>query len=350
MGFPRSRLEDVARSLGFFAVGAAPAVPGDELVRLQRFVDEGRHGSMRYLARDPGRRGDPRHVLPGARSVVIVAAACPVPPDPGPAPLHGRLARYACHDDYHDVLIGPLRELAAALGDPDARAFVDAGPLMEKAWARRAGIGWVGRNTMLITRQRGVWQLLGSIVTRTEVEPSQPHPDLCGRCTRCVDACPTDALELVFGAGGGEGCSTDGVLDARRCRSYLTTERRGALPPAERELLGDALFGCDLCLDACPWNRFATGAAFPGFRQRLPLRMELPPLLELDGPAFRARFAGTPIVRARRRGLLRNAAINLGNLGDVGALDALDRCAATDPDEVVREHAARAAALIRQRA
>ncbi len=345
MVFPRARLEEIARSLGFFAVGAAPAVPGPEAERLRRFVAEGRHGTMGSLAREPERRGDPRQLLPGARSVVIAAAAAPVPPDPGPAPGHGRLARYACHDDYHDVLIGPLRQLAAALGDPDARAHVDTGPVMEKPWAQRAGLGWQGRNTLLITRQRGVWQLLGSIVTRTEVEPSAPHPDHCGTCTRCVDACPTGALTLVRDGGGRP---TGAVLDARRCRSYLTIERRGSLTEPERRDVGDALFGCDRCLDACPFDRFATGAPFPGFTQRLPVRLELPPLLTLDGAAFRARFAGTPVLRARRRGLLRNTSIVLGNLGEQSSLPALDHTATSDPDEVVRDHAAWAAARVRE--
>ena len=340
---PRSRIEEIARSLGFAAVGAAAAVPGDEGSRLERFVAEGRHGTMGSLARDPARRSDPGAVVPGARSVVMAAAACPIPDDPGPAPLHGRVARYACHDDYHDVLLGPLRELAAALGDPDARAYVDTGPVMEKVWARRAGLGWIGRNTLLITRARGVWQLLGAIVTRAEVEPSPPHPDHCGTCTRCVDACPTGALTLAHEGPTGEGGRPTGaVLDARRCRAYLSIERRGPLTEQEEHDLGDALFGCDLCLEACPFNRFADGPAFPGLVQRLPVRVDLPPLLGLEGAAFRSRFAGTPVVRARRRGLLRNTSVILGNLGDPDAIPHLERCAAQEEDEVVRESAARA--------
>ena len=279
---------------------------------------------MAWMARDAERRADPREVLPGTRSVVVVAAAYDGAAD-------GNVARYARAPDYHDVLLGGVEAVAADLGDHGARSYVDTGPVMEKVWGARAGIGWVGRQSHLISEQHGCWLLLGVVLTRAEVESSEPANDRCGTCTRCVDACPTGA---VISDGGGAP-----RFDARLCRSYLTIEHRGAIPVSLRPTLGTGLFGCDLCLASCPWNTFAGGDLHPGLSPVLPASVDPGEVLSMDGPTFRQRFARTPVLRARRRGLLRNAAIAMGNSGDPGRRTALQRCVDEEEDAVIREAA-----------
>jgi len=319
-------LREIATQLGFCAAGAAEPSPGGEGTRLDEFVGQGRHATMAWLARDTARRANPAEVLPAVRSVVVVAAAHPVDDLPNE---DGSIARYGRLADYHEALLPDVQRLAGALGGGGARSYVDTGPVMEKVWAQRAGIGWIGRQTHLVSRKHGCWTLLGAVLTDAEVEPATPHADLCGRCVRCIEACPTGALRL----------DRPGEIDARRCRSYLTIEHRGELDGAQRRWIGDALFGCDLCLEACPWNRFAGGGEHTALRPILPARMDPAELLTLDGPAFRRRFAGTPVLRARRRGLLRNAAVVLGNTADPAAAPALRQCAAEETDPVVRQHA-----------
>lgn len=326
---PLSTLRGRARELGFCDAGAARALPGPEGEALAGFVAAGYHAGMSWMARDQHRRSDPGQLLAGARSVVIAAAE--LPPSTAPSAGDGCLALYARLPDYHDVLLPPLMQLAELLQDPDARVYVDTGPIMEKVWAARAGLGWIGLQTHLISRRHGGRLLLGSIVTRAEVEPAAPQRDLCGRCTRCVDACPTGAL-AVPAAGQPQ-------LDARRCRSYLTIEHRGSFAEELRPTIGDALFGCDLCVDACPWNRFAGNRAFPGLDYRLPARLDPAELLALDGPGFQRRFRGTPVTRARRRGLLRNAAVVMGNLASGRFRAPLRRCLEEEADPIIREHA-----------
>ena len=318
-----ARLRGVANRLGFCSLGAATAVPEGEGAHLDAFVAQGRHASMGWLARDTARRADPRQILDGARSVVVLAAEYG-----GEA---GSIARFAQLPDYHEVLLAGVEAVAAELDDGQARAYVDTGPVMEKVWAVRAGIGWLGRQSHLVSRDHGCWLLLGVVVTRAEVEPSTPSRDLCGRCRRCVDACPTGAVRF-----DGDGPPR---FDARLCRSYLTIEHRGAIPTELRAGMGTRLFGCDLCLASCPWNRFAGRSQHPGLEPALPASLDLAEILTMDGSAFRRRFAGTPVLRARRRGLLRNAAIALGNAGDTGAVSALRRCVEEEADPVVREAA-----------
>ena len=325
-----------AAALGLCALGVARPEPGGETADLRRFVEEGRHGGMGWLAREPEVRADPRRLLDGVRSVVVVGARYPIGDPPAPSqPLAGRLARYARMPDYHELLTPQVRALADDLGDPDARVYVDTGPVMEKVWAQRAGLGWIGRQSHLISRRFGCGLLLGVILTRVELPATAGHVDRCGRCRRCVDACPTGAVTLD---------GQEARFDARRCRSYWTIEHRGAIPEPVRPTLGDALFGCDACLESCPWNRFAgeqSGApSIPGLTPHLPPALDAREILALDGPAFRRRFGGTPLVRARRRGLLRNAAVVLGNAGGPDAIPALQRSRREEPDPVVREHVA----------
>lgn len=313
-------------------VGAALAVPGEEGGRYRRWVAEGFAGAMDYMVRTLEVRADPRVLLPGARSVVVVA----FPYGDGqrrdqPPPGSARIARYARSKEYHGVLLDRVRKLRRIFEDPEARAFVDTGPVLEKAWAQRAGLGWMGKHTHLVSRNLGSWFHLGVIVTRREVEASPPHADHCGRCTRCLDACPTGAIrpDRPF------------RLDARLCISYLTIELRGPIPEADRPLLGEWVFGCDLCVEACPWNRFAVAAR----DHRLSAEAVAPDwspeaLLDLDSGAFEATFRGTPVKRTGRAGLLRNAAVVLGNRRDPSAVPRLARVLWGEPEALVRGHAA----------
>ncbi len=298
---------------------------------------------MEWLARNSSKRLDPQLVLPGVRSVVTLAVSYAVPDRPrAEDPSRGVVARYARYRDYHDVLAEPLRELAAlldVLGGPGARSlwYVDTGPILERDLAQRAGLGFVGKHTNLISRRLGNWFFLAEILTTLELEPDAPEGNRCGRCTRCLEACPTGALPAPF------------TLDARRCISYLTIELKGSIPEALRPLIGNRIYGCDDCLAACPWNRFAQEASLLKAHAREDLaEPDLLELLGLDAAAFKARFAGSPVLRTKRRGLLRNVCVALGNVGGPEALPALER-AASDPEPLIAEHAAWAAGQIRQR-
>lgn len=277
---------------------------------------------MGWMA-NPDVREDPARLLPGARSVVVCGWNSRAPAAPPPAGA-GRLATYARFPDYHRRMGRALRALLAdvtALAPCRGRACVDAHPLLERSYARRAGAGWAGKSSMLISTRHGPWLMLGELLLDLELPADEPHPDRCGSCTRCVTACPTGAI------------TAPGVVDATRCLAYLTIEHRGSIPEPLRPKLGRWLFGCDECLTACPWDRFGepAGSALPG-------ALDAAELLGLDDAAFRARFAGTPVMRAGRARLARNAAVVLGNLGDPAAIPALTRALA-DPDPIVAEHA-----------
>jgi epoxyqueuosine reductase len=254
------------------------------------------------------------------------------PPDASPLPPSARVARYAHGADYHDVLRRRLNELLAWLqGEVPGvrgRGVVDTAPLLERDFARRAGLGWFGKNTMLLNKRQGSYFFLGALLLDLELRADVPHETAhCGTCTACLDACPTQAF------------TGPGWLDARRCISYLTIELRGPVPQELRPAVGDWLFGCDVCQEVCPWNRKAPPGREPAFRARPDLDPVDPAeLLGLSEEAFRERFRGTALTRAKRRGLLRNAAIVLGNLGDPAALPALER-ALGDPEPLVREAA-----------
>ena len=330
------RVKQRARDLGFTSVGIAPIGAARHGGFLLRWLEGGNHGEMAYLSRDPERRIDPGKVLPGARSAVCVTLD--YYPLEGDAAEEGRgivghVSTYARGLDYHDVMGPRLRQLLEFLRSEagaavDGRAYVDSGPVLERDLAVAAGLGWVGRNTQLLDR-RGSWFFLGELLVDVELVPDAPVADLCGTCTACIDACPTDALRGGY------------LLDARRCISYLNIELRGAIPPERRSDVGEHLFGCDICQDVCPWNRRASHAERPEFAPRESLRtLSLAELLRLDPETYARRFRGSPMKRARRRGLARNAAVVLGNRGDRDAVPALALALADEPEAVVRSHAA----------
>jgi epoxyqueuosine reductase len=332
--FLRQQIMAAATALGFDLVGITSAAPLAHGSRLRAWVAQGFAGEMGYMSRQIEKRLDPSRVLPEARSIIVLGmnyytslGAPEVPPG------HGWIARYAWGQDYHTVLGDKLQALVArlrALEGPDlqARWYVDTGPILERELAWRAGLGWPGKNTNLINRQVGSWLFLGAILLDRELVYDPPATAHCGTCTRCLQACPTRALVAP------------GVLDARRCISYLTIELRGAIPRELRPLLGTHIFGCDICQAVCPWNRRAPESSEPAFLPRAGFAApELVPLLRLSDAEFRARFHGSPVTRAKRRGLLRNVAVALGNLRDLRAFAALAE-ALCDADPLIRGHAA----------
>ncbi len=339
----RERIRAEAMALGFDAIGFASASEHPHAGRLREWLDAGRHGTMLWMARAPERRVDPRSVLSGAKTVISVALGYYRGDWPAPGGNHGALgggtaprgliARYAWGRDYHTRLRKRLKRLAAAIRSmcSDARwlAYVDTGPVLDRGWAERAGIGWIGKNTNVIRKGAGSWYFLGEILTDLEIPNDPPAKNYCGTCARCIAACPTGAIVGPY------------QLDARRCISYLTIEHRGSIPLELRPLIGSRIFGCDDCQEVCPWNRFAVKTADPDFAQRPEQQTpELVPLLSIDEPAFRARYQGTAILRARRSGFVRNVAVALGNLGSPSAIGPLRRALAGDADPLVRGHAA----------
>ena len=327
-----SAVKDEARRLGFDAAAIGPATPPPHGGAFERWLDEGCAGSMDYLERSRAERLDPARLLPGARAVVAVALSYHSPePDTEPvSPGAMRVARYAGGLDYHDVIRPRLEALArfirsAAGPEVRSRAAVDTSALLERDLAARAGLGWFGKNTNLLSPSLGSWFFIGIVLTTAEPAFDEPMADRCGTCTACLEACPTAAFTAPY------------TLDARRCISYLTIEHRGDVDEALRPLIGEWGFGCDICQEVCPWNRKAAEASEPAFASAdVP---EPQALLALDDAAFRERFRHTALWRARRSGLLRNAAIVLGNRGDAEAVPAL-RAALGDSDATVREAAA----------
>jgi epoxyqueuosine reductase len=317
-----------ARELGLDACGVTSADPARHAAFYRQWTAEGKAGEMAWLAREPDRRIDPRKVLPGARSIVVVGLNYWQPHPKG----RGRIARYALGEDYHHVLLEKIETLAGEITAAGAMAkvYVDTGPVLEKPLAGRAGVGWQGKSTMLIHPKLGPWLLLGEIITTLELEPDAPMADHCGSCSRCLDACPTGAITAPY------------QLDARRCIAYLTIELKGSIPEELRPLIGDRVYGCDECLDVCPWNRFARTTREARFLARMDEddgRDPLHALLEITPPEFKRRFAKSPILRVKRRGFLRNVCVVLGNIGTEDDLPVLRRAEQHD-EPLVREHAA----------
>jgi epoxyqueuosine reductase len=360
----KEALRQRARELGFDDCRVTTANAPESAARFKQWLAEGRQGEMAWLERNGSKRVDPQQVLPGARSIIALAASyrdsnCSTAPaagncstqsetsPPGQAatqtgagnrqsPIANRqsgfIARYARYGDYHHILGERLKQLTTfvnGLGGADMRSvwYVDTGPLLERDLAQRAGLGFIGKHTNLISRRLGNWVFLAEIITTLVLEPDTPETNHCGSCARCISACPTAAITAPF------------QLDARRCISYLTIELRGAIPVNLRPAIVNRIFGCDDCLLACPWNRFAREGQLMRAHARPDLAQpDLLELLALDEAGFRLRFAGTPMLRTRRRGLLRNVCVALGNIGDEGALPALQH-AVNDSEPLVSEHA-----------
>jgi epoxyqueuosine reductase len=326
----------IAQECGFELAGVAAAEPPCDFERYQSWVDQGHAGAMGYLAdRRAEMRRDVRKLLPSAKTVVCVgklyqSAAAPAPEG------HGIVSRYASGGDYHQRMNTGLEQMAARLQEIEAcewKACVDTAPVLERTYARLAGLGWVGKNTCLINEQRGSWFFLGELITSLELTPDLPPPERCGTCTRCIDACPTDAF-----VPAGDWWA----IDARRCIAYLTIELHGPIPDEYRDAMGTHIFGCDICQDVCPWNsRHDAGAG------GLPFALDLEECSNLSEPEFRLKFEGSALARPKHPGFLRNVAVAMGNSGLKRFEQPLERLAAGE-NEMVAEHARWALRKVRQ--
>ncbi len=336
------RVRALAIEIGFDTVGFARADRSRDADRFHAWLADGREADLAYMRKTPERRTDPRNVLEGCRTVIVVTVGHWFEDPERTAELPARFARYAKGRDYHKILEGMLKRLACALheqvrreeepnselGDDERhRWYVDHGPVLERAWAAEAGVGFVGKNAMLIDPRRGSWTTLGVLLTTAELEPDAPVDEGCGTCRDCIPACPTGAI-----VGPGE-------VDARLCISYWTIEHRGVLPEEMRSAIGTRVFGCDDCQDVCPWNRFAQPATVADHRPReLFVDADLARLASLTWDEWDDATRGTAVRRVGYEGLLRNVACALGNTGDERARPHLDRLV-THESELVREHA-----------
>ena len=359
----KAAIRKQAAELGFDDCRFTTAQPPESAPHLERWLAQGRQGEMAYMQRNAHKRVNPQRVLAGAQSTITLAVSyraeherepgihepaisswhlSAFPPTPALSPrrgshagmpsLSGVVARYARFEDYHEVIGARLKQLVEFLnhlGGPATRSlwYIDTGPLLERDLAQRAGLGFIGKHTNLISRKLGNWIFLAEILTTLELEPDTPETNRCGSCMRCITACPTTAITGPF------------QLDARRCISYLTIELKGPIPVEFRAAMGNRIYGCDDCLAVCPWNRFAQEGRLMSAHARRDLALpDLLGLLALDEAGFKKRFAGTPMLRAKRKGLLRNVCVALGNLKDPSALAALER-AANDSEPLIAEHA-----------
>ena len=336
MGQLEESIKQYARELGFDIVGITTAEPflRDERAAVDRIRSGLMDGLPWYTEERVHRATHPQLLLDEARSVISLAMSYFTgEPEAGEGGPTGKIGRYAWGDDYHKLIKARLREFADGLPSRlgrslKARIFVDDGPMNDRAAAERAGVGWFGKNTNILTPSHGSWVFLGQVVTDLELEPDEPLKKTCGSCVRCIDACPTGAIVAPY------------VIDNTRCISFLTIELRGAIPRELRPLIGDWVFGCDICQDVCPVNRKAQLSLEPAFRQRHDFAApDLVPLLDLDDEGFRERFRNSPVKRAKRVGLQRNVCVALGNIGDPSAVPALAK-ALRSADALVRAHAA----------
>ena len=362
----KERLVSFVRDMGFESCRVAACAPPPHANEFRGWLRQGAAGEMSYMERGEEKRCDPQKVLPGAWSIVVLAlnywqgegraegkrptpnarrstsnseSAASADVDIQALAATGRIARYAWGEDYHDVIAAKLKKIDQFLSDFGGiqKVYVDTGPILERDHAAQAGIGWQGKSTMLIDPTLGTWFFLAEVLTTLELPPDPPQPDRCGKCTRCMTACPTGAI------------TAPRQLDTRRCISYLTIEHKSAIPLELRPLIGDRIFGCDDCLDACPWNRFAKVSRESAFSARpATVGMALRDYLQLSEDQFRLLFRNSPIKRIKRRGFLRNVCVALGNVGDQNDLAALAR-AAVDSEPLIAEHAAWAMRRIRDR-
>ncbi len=338
----KESIKEKARQLGFLLAGVTTPEPPPHYSTFEHWLAQGRHGTMNYLAteRSRVRRADPREILPEVQSILALATPYS-PPSHSNEGAGGDIAAYARGADYHDVLPPRMEALIEFIEEQVRRPvknrwYTDTGPLLERDLAQRAGLGWIGKNTCLINPAHGSYFLLSEILLDLELEPDPPLvTDHCGTCTRCIDACPTDCI------------LPDRTIDATRCISYLTIELKEDIPEDLRDKIGGWTFGCDICQMVCPWNRFAAEGdrAFENVQEQPSVHGEL----ALTPQAFNARFKGSPVKRAKRRGYLRNVAVALGNTGDWHDLPVLQQ-AMNDDEPMVREHAKWAIEKIVQRA
>jgi len=334
----KAAVQAEARRLGFDACHFAPAISPPHADAFREWLQQGRAGEMAWLGKNADRRTDPQLVLPGAKTVIVVARNY-APSEPVPVEGEYAIARYAWGEDYHEVLTPRLRELEVVLEAHGGRqrSYVDTGPMLERDFAALSGLGWHGKSTMLISRELGAFFFLGTLLTTLELSPDAPAVDRCGRCTRCIDVCPTRAITAPY------------QLDARLCVSYLTIELKGSIPEELRPLIGNRIYGCDDCAAVCPWNRFAQASTEARFAARsFATKGKLRDFLSLDADGFRALFRGSPILRIKRRGFLRNVCVALGNTGGQEDIPALER-ASEDAEPLIAEHALWALARLRER-
>jgi epoxyqueuosine reductase len=338
-------IRDRALSLGFDAVGFCDAeLPEDARTRLVAFIDAGYHGSMGWLADRTAQRSQPNCLWPNVQSVIVVGLN--YAPDTNPLEnlakrSTGNVSVYARNRDYHQVLKGRLKHLAqfaSRVLHCDVKVFVDTAPIMEKPLAQRAGLGWQGKHTNLVSRSHGSWLFLGEIYLTAHLPRDEMATDRCGSCSRCLSVCPTDAFPAPY------------TLDSRRCISYLTIEHHGPIPVEFRDRMGNRIYGCDDCLAVCPWNKFAKPAVDPSLVARKDLQgPALEELALLDDATFRVRFSASPIKRIGRNRFVRNVMIAIGNSGDSSLLSIAKRLL-TDADPVVAEAAAWACHKLESRA
>jgi epoxyqueuosine reductase len=329
-----------ATALGFDSCRIAAASQPEHGPQLREWLRDGLAGEMDWLHRGEEKRCDPEQVLKGVRSIIVLGlnywqGEQPTPMTNG---VPGRIARYAWGRDYHDIILTKLKKLDDFLTEVGGtqKCYVDTGPILERDHAAEAGTGWHGKSTMLIDRKLGTWFFLAEILTTIELPPDERQKSRCGTCERCIRACPTGAITEA------------NRLDARRCISYLTIELKGSIPLELRSLIGDRIYGCDDCLDACPWNRFASASREAAFAAGPAIGIALREYLSLDDQKFRALFKNSPIRRIKRRGFLRNVCVAIGNTGDLADLPALQR-AASDSEPLVVEHATWAISRLQER-
>lgn len=333
----KQQLYEQALQLGFAELRVAAATPAAHAQVYAKWVEEGKYGDMAWMARNVDRRSDPQLVVPGAQSVIVLATNY----YPGPAqPVQGyRIARYSWNEDYHDLIFPRLMEIDVTLraAGGTQRCYVDTGPVLERDFASSSGLGWNGKSTVQIHRRLGTWFFLSTIITTLPLEPDSTLPNHCGSCTRCMTACPTQAI------------TAPNRMDALRCVSYLTIEHKGSIPLEHRRAIGDRIYGCDDCLSACPWNRFAQVSQELTFAARKEMFLpQLRDFLELDDEAFCQLFRKSPIKRIKRRAFLRNVCVALGNTGNNDDLPALQK-ATQDPEPLIAEHATWAIREIQER-
>jgi len=327
----KEQIKRRALALGFDEMRVAPAVEAAHADLFRDWIAQGKEGDMQWLNRNVERRSDPRLVVPEAKSVIVLAKSYfqgEADPRENNSQV-GKIARYAWGDDYHDLIEAMLKELYAeieVLGG-SGRYYVDTGPVLERDFAGESGLGWNGKSTLQIHKKMGTWFFLAVIITTLDLQPDQKQKDYCGSCTRCITACPTEAI------------TAPRRLDARRCISYLTIEHKGSIPVEFRRAMGDRIYGCDDCLDACPWNKFAQASSEATFQAKQSVsEMSLRDFMALDDEEFRKLFRKSPIKRSKRNRFLRNVCVALGNVGTVEDLPALNK-AVEKEEPLIAEHA-----------